>query len=256
MADCSVVGAAPAEVEQALQKASDEADVLIVLGGDGTIRSAAEKVRERKAFLIPLPGGTMNMLPHALYGARDWKAALGDTLANPTVHPVSGGAVGDQGFFCAALFGAPTLWADAREAFRKGHLIDATRKSVTAARRSLSEPLNYEFGSGVRGSAEAVAIVCPLISKVMDEHEEMLEAAAIDTATAGDALRLGLHTVFDDWRNDPAVRRAKVRSATIRGHGSLPITLDGERIKIGRNAQVTFLPLAFRALVPGAAPAL
>ena len=54
--------------------------------------------------------------------------------------------MGDHAFFVAALFGAPTLWAEAREAAREGHLLDAAQKSVTAARRSLSEPLEYEFG--------------------------------------------------------------------------------------------------------------
>ena len=93
-------------------------------------------------------------------------------------------------------------------------------------------------------------MVCPLISKTLDEHEPCLEAAAIDTMNAGDALRLGFHALMDDWRLDPAVTRAKIRSARITGHGDLPVILDGERVKMGREAEVTFLPLAFRALAP------
>ena len=95
-----------------------------------------------------------------------------------------------------------------------------------------------------------MAIVCPLISKVLDEHERCLEAAAIDTMTAGDALRLGFHALFDDWREDPSITRARVRTATVTGHGSLPVILDGERVKMGREVEVSFTPLAFRALVP------
>jgi diacylglycerol kinase family enzyme len=167
---------------------------------------------------------------------------------------VSGGMAGGHAFFVAALFGAPTLWADAREAAREGHLLEAAQKSVTAARRSLSEPLEYRFGDQ-SGSAEAVAIVCPMVSKVLDEHELCLEAAAIDTTTAGDALRLGFHALMDDWRLDPAVTRARITSATISGHGGLPVILDGERVKMGRKADVRFLPLAFRALAPAKAAA-
>jgi diacylglycerol kinase family enzyme len=44
--------------------------LLIVLGGDGTIRSAAALCAQECPLLIPLPGGTMNMLPKAFYGAR------------------------------------------------------------------------------------------------------------------------------------------------------------------------------------------
>ena len=244
-----VMGAAPVEIDATLDRAVREAEILVVLGGDGTIRSAAEKILGKPIILAPLPGGTMNMLPKALYGERPWKTALSDTLANPEIHEVSGGMVGGHAFFVAALFGAPTLWADAREAAREFHLLEAAQKSVTAARRSLSEPLEYDF-AGQSGSAEAVAIVCPLVSKILDEHEHCLEAAAIDTKNAGDALRLGFHALMDDWRVDPGVTRAKVKSATISGHGSLPVILDGERVKMGREVEVRYLPMAFRALAP------
>ncbi len=252
IANARVTGASPEEIEKALDDAIAEAEILVVLGGDGTLRSAAAKLFEKPVMLIALPGGTMNMLPKALYGERDWKSALRDTLANPEVREVSGGMAGENAFFVAALFGAPTLWADAREAVRAGHVLEAAQKSVTAARRSLSEPLSYTF-EGASGEAEAVAIVCPLISKVLDEHERCLEAAAIDTSTAGEALRLGFHALFDDWRSDPSITRAKIRTATVVAHGALPVIVDGERVKMGREAKVRFIPLAFRALAPAAA---
>jgi diacylglycerol kinase family enzyme len=254
LTDAIVLGAAPIEIEATLDRAIADAEVLVVLGGDGTIRSAAEKLLGKSTILVPLPGGTMNMLPRALYGDRPWRTALADTLDHPEIHTVSGGMAGDRAFFVAALFGAPTLWADAREAAREGHLLEAAQKSVTAARRSMAEPLEYRFGA-LSGSAEAVAVVCPLVSRVLDENELCLEAAAIDTTTAGDALRLGFHALMDDWRLDPAVTRAKITSATISGHGGLPVILDGERVKMGRDVEVRFLPLAFRALAPAKAAA-
>jgi diacylglycerol kinase family enzyme len=254
LTNSAVLGAAPAEIDATLDRAVSEAEILVVLGGDGTIRSAAEKILGKPIILAPLPGGTMNMLPKALYGERPWKLALSDTLANPEIHDVSGGMVGDHAFFVAALFGAPTLWADAREAAREGHVLEAAQKSVTAARRGFSEPLHYNFGDR-SGSAEAVVVVCPLISRVLDDSERCLEAAAIETPTAGDVLRLGFHALMDDWRLDPAVSRAKVQSASISGHGALPVILDGERVKMGRRAEVRYLPLAFRALAPAKTPA-
>ena len=53
----------------------------------------------RRKLIIPLPGGTMNMLPHALYGAHPWARILADTLAAPRVRTVSGGRIGGQTFF-------------------------------------------------------------------------------------------------------------------------------------------------------------
>lgn len=254
LAHVAIVVASPAEIDAALSKAVQDADVLVVLGGDGTIRSAIEKFADVSGHLIPLPGGTMNMLPKALYGERNWQAALADTLADPAIHPVSGGQAEKSRFFVAALLGAPALWADAREALRAGDLIEAVKRSFTAIRRSRSEPLDYAFGEALRGSAEAVAVVCPLISKVMSEDEKMLEAAAVDPESAAEALRLGFHALFDDWRDDPSVSRAKVKQVRVGGHGRVPVILDGEKVRMGRQVTIDFIPVAFRALVPAANP--
>jgi diacylglycerol kinase family enzyme len=251
----TIVCASPDELEAALDEAVLCADVLVVLGGDGTIRTAAEKSERSDNILIPLPGGTMNMLPRALYGARNWRDALADTLAAPESHCVSGGRAGSHAFYVAAIVGAPTLWADAREAVRQGKLLEAGRRAVTALRRGMSEPLEYTFDGGLTGSAEAVAVMCPLVSRVMNEDEGRLEAAAIDTRSAAELLRLGVNALFNDWRADPSVVRAKVKRVQITGHGRVPVILDGERVRMGRRVDIEFTPLAFRTLVPAGAPA-
>jgi diacylglycerol kinase family enzyme len=235
-----------------IEQAARAAEVLFILGGDGTIRTAVEACRSGRVLLAPLPGGTMNMLPRALYGDLAWPEVLRAILASPRVRPIGGGRAENRLFFVAALLGAPTLWADAREALRAGRLAEAARRAVTAARRSFSEPLGYAFGGVLTGSAEAVAVVCPLISKAMDEGDGRLEAAAIDTRTAADALRLGFHAVFDDWRADPAVVRTKVRWARVSAHGPVPVILDGEKVRMGRQVTLEYVPVAFRALVPAA----
>ena len=43
------------------EAAGQKLNVFIVLGGDGTIRRAAEACTETSSYLIALPGGTMNM---------------------------------------------------------------------------------------------------------------------------------------------------------------------------------------------------
>ena len=179
LANCDVVSVGPEALDAALSDAVAHADVVAVLGGDGTIRSAAAKCGTADKLLIPLPGGTMNMLPHALYGDRVWEAALKDTLADPIIQGVSGGRAGSELFFCAAVLGAPTLWADAREALRHLDVIEAAKRSATAIRRSHDKPLAYQFDDLAQGSAEAVAVICPLVSRGLADDEPCLEAAAI-----------------------------------------------------------------------------
>ena len=249
LAHAKVVSVAPDELEQALDAAAAEADVVVVLGGDGTIRSAAAKCGAAGKLLAPLPGGTMNMLPHALYGNVTWQAALKQTLAAPAMRDVSGGKAQGHAFFCVAILGAPSLWAEAREALRHGDLIETIRRAVTAIRRH-HEALSYRLGDELTGKAEAVAIICPLVSHAMDETEGSLEAAALDPSTAGSIFRLAFHAIFDDWRQDPSVSLARVKTVRVTGHGKVPVILDGERVSMGRAVNVIFEPLAFRALAP------
>jgi diacylglycerol kinase family enzyme len=95
---------AATEMERSFAEAAEQKlEVLIVLGGDGTIRTGAEACAERGSFLIPLRGGTMNMLPRALYGDMSWEDALKNTLAAPSARVLSGGRVADKQF-------SPQLW--------------------------------------------------------------------------------------------------------------------------------------------------
>ena len=247
--DVETISVGASEISAALQAAGDRADVLVVLGGDGTIASAATLAGEAGPLLIPLPGGTMNMLPKALYGSSDWRTALKATLAEPKVQDVSAGDAEGYRFYCAAILGAPSLWADAREAVREGNLLEAAKRAVTATRRSLSDTVEYEFGA-MTGSAKAVAVICPLISQDMNLEDAALEAVALDPATAADLFGLAFHAAFDGWRNDSSVKRAKVRSVQVRAHGEIPVIFDGEKVHIDRQVKITFLPTAFRALVP------
>jgi diacylglycerol kinase family enzyme len=109
----------PSGIVKAVEAAVKAAPgLVIVLAGDGTARLAAELCGPDGPLVAPLPGGTMNMLPKAIYGTTDWKLALRSALAKGEVREISGGEVGGKSFYVAAILGAPALWADAREAVR------------------------------------------------------------------------------------------------------------------------------------------
>lgn len=246
----TVVAVTSGELVAALDAALNACDVLVLLGGDGTIRVAADKAGAAGIPLIPLPGGTMNMLAHALYGPIGWEQALSATLADPEVRTVSGGKAQGRSFYCVAILGTPALWADAREALRRGDLIAAVARSATAIRRSGGHRLRYQMGDTLRGEAEAVAVICPLVSRSLTQNDQVLEAVALDPETASEAFRLALHAMFDNWRFDPAVALAKVTTVTLTGHGRIPVILDGEIMNMGRAVTIRFHPTAFHAITP------
>ena len=250
-----VCEADPRDLANAVRAAVDQApDLVVILAGDGTAAMAARRAGPDGPLIAPLAGGTMNMLPHALYGPLDWRQALAATLESGEERWVSGGEVDSHPFYVAAILGAPTLWARAREAMRKGRLDLALARARTALSRTFSGPLSYHLDNGVEGSAEALALLCPLVSRRM-QGETALEAAALDVKNAAESFRLGLNALTGDWRNDPAVLINLVTGADARARGSIPAMLDGEPRRLPSEVSVRFVPRAFRALVPTPPPA-
>lgn len=238
------------QVQQAL---AARPDVLFVLAGDGTAGTIASRAGPDGPLIAPLPGGTMNMLPRALYGTADWKIALRLALEEGAEQCVAGGEVSDgrfrQAFYCAAILGAPALWAPAREAVRQGKIGLAWAYGRRALKRAFTGRLRFSLDGRADRRAEALVLISPMISKAMDEQTG-LEAAAMNPADALQAFRLAAHAVFDDWRQDPAVTTKSIQQATVRARSRIPAVIDGEPALLRHEARVRFIPAAFRALAP------
>lgn len=228
---------------------AQEPDVLFVLAGDGTARAVASKVGPDGPLVAPLPGGTMNMLPKALYGTTDWKAALRGALEEGSAQYVSGGVVLGESFYCAAIFGSPALWAPAREAMRTGRLGLAWTYARRALKRAFSGKIRVELDDGKMRRTEALALISPMISKAMEDPVG-LEAAAMDPNDAAEAFRLAATALFSDWRQDPSVVTQPAKRIRIRARSRIPAVLDGEPTLLPPDTTIRFVPRAFRALAP------
>jgi diacylglycerol kinase family enzyme len=245
-----VVAPEPGELMRALSRAVDAGpDLLVVLAGDGTARAAAELCGPKGPMLAPLPGGTMNMLPHAVYGDRAWPEALTAALEGEP-RDLGGGEVDGRLFLVAAILGSPALWAPAREAARQRKLRLALLRAQRAFSRAFTGRLRYGLDSGSRGKAEAMIFMCPLASKVMHDDEPALEAAGVAPTGPGDALRLGLNAALGDWRRDPAVEVGRCRQARVWSSGRIPAILDGEPARLGHVVEIVFRPALARVLAP------
>lgn len=245
----NIVTPPPGEIRSGLQAAIDRSpDLLVVLAGDGTARCAAELAGPDGPLLAPLAGGTMNMLPNAVYGARPWAEALHDVLEAGETHPLGGGRIDGHRFLVAAILGSPALWAPAREAARERKVRLALDRAKNAWRRAFTGRLRYSLDGGAREKAEALVFMCPLASKVMDDDAGALEAAALNVHGAGEALRLGLNAIVRDWRMDPAVDNRPTRLARVWSAQDIPALLDGEMVKLSRLTEVRYEPCVCRVL--------
>jgi diacylglycerol kinase family enzyme len=239
------------EMERSFAEAAGQKlEVLIVLGGDGTIRTAAEVCAEKGPYLIPLPGGTMNMLPRALYGDVAWEESLKNTLAAPSLKVLSGGRIAGKQFLIAAIVGAPALLVEPRESMREGNIVDAIEKGSVAFRKMFETKIQYLISDDMKGEAEAVALICPLISEQMSDSEQALEAAVVDVESAAEVVRLATTAAFGKWRDDRNILLTKTKRVDVQSSEDIPATLDGERVNLGRSAEIDFVSRALTVLVP------
>jgi diacylglycerol kinase family enzyme len=247
-----VVEAPPASILATLRAAIDaKPDLLILLAGDGTAAIAAELCGMTGPLLAPLAGGTMNMLPHALYGRRPWPDALRETLVNGQPKVVSCGLAAGRPFYVAAILGAPALWAHAREAVRKRRFRLAFLRARHALAHAFSGSLRFSLNGGGRRKARALTLMCPLVSRALDS-EQALEAAALDPRGAADAFRLGLSTLLGRWREDASVRVELCTAGQAWARGRIPTILDGEPHRLESPVAIQFRGEGFRAFAPPA----
>lgn len=240
---------APNELGDSLRAAVDAApDLLIVLAGDGTARAAAELAGPTGPMIAPLPGGTMNVLPHAVYGPRTWQAALKLALDQGYEQVIGGGEVEGHRFLVGGIFGWPALWAPAREAARYGKMKLAWLRARRAMRRTFEGRLRYSLEGGAREKAEALMLMCPLTSKALDNDDSVLEAAAFDVHGAADIMRVGLHAILGDWREVAGVEVDRCRVARIWGASGVPALLDGESVRLKPLTEVRYTKEVARIL--------
>jgi len=249
--NCKIWSRESDKIEQAFAEAAAYTPkVLVVLGGDGTIRTAAEACAGTGIYLLPLAGGTLNMLSRALYGDVSWQDALKSTLAAPSIKALSAGRTGDELFFVAAIVGAPGLWMEARESLRERDIRNAVGKSAVAFQTMFDTKIRYSISSEPSGEAEVLAITCPLVSEEMSDAEQAFEAAAIDIENATQLLGLATAAAFGKWRDNESVTLTKTRHVTVQSTKDIPLFLDGERVSVGEKAEISFVSDAVNVVVP------
>jgi Sphingosine kinase and enzymes related to eukaryotic diacylglycerol kinase len=232
------------------EAAGQKLDIFIVLGGDGTIRRGAEACSESSPYLIALPGGTMNVLPRALYGDLSWEDALKNTLAAPSAKMLSGARVANKQFFVAAIVGAPALWVQARESVREGDILDVIERGSVALQNMFETKVRYRMSEQINGEAEAVVLICPLVSEEMSGSEQALEAAVVDVENAAEVIRLATAAAFGKWRDDRKILLTKTKRLAVQSNNEIPATLDGESVNLGTRAEIDFVSRALTVLVP------
>lgn len=193
-------------------------DLLLVWTGDGTINTAATKAAGWDGAILPLPGGTLNLLSKALHGDRQATVILADTLQGkgrrspiPTIRSATGEA------FITVVAGPATRWAEVRETMRQDGLIEASRAAPDALDAMTNAP-----GVKVAGDER------PYPAVILTPTPDGIRADGILTEGTGDVLRHGLAWLGGDFRNGPSEGIATGETIILESDAAISLEYDGE----------------------------
>lgn len=210
-------------IPNAAELARRTIDLLIVWTGDGTINAAASRAAGWDGAILPLPGGTLNLLSKALHGDRDAPDILVDALGGkarrariPTIRTAEGEA------FITIVVGPATRWAGVRETMRQDGLIEASRAAPDALDAMMNAP-------GVRVAGDGRD--WPAIILTPTAHG--IRADGIVADRSADVLRHGLAWLGGDFRDGPTEELSTSETITLEGETPISLEYDGELQETG-----------------------
>ena len=220
---------------------------VIVVGGDGTARAAAVRAVQTGIPIIPMPGGTMNVLPKIVFGHGDMARAIADL---PRLKPsaLDVGRVSGEMFFLSAAFGLAGPMARLREATRSEHKFDRVRKAAGALLKSIRPSLQcrvrWRTPNDKWRNAHSLIVAIGDIERILspdgEDHGSRLEVAALKLRSVWQMFAFGAAFVSGAWRNSKNLKIVRAREVEIIVPSKRPlIVLDGEPMRVSRVGMVT-----------------
>ena len=218
---------------------ADKPDVLIVWGGDGTIACALRQAGPEGPAVLPLPGGTMNLLPLRVLGEDGMQEGILDrALEGGQIRAMPcGEIIGGERFFVAAMIGDLTRLAHSREALREGKILEAAE--IVHDGSALALKSNLSWRAPGRRSQTATALTV----NINPETPGVLEVATIDPDNLLELARISFDMVRDGWRKAESIQisDASAVEVSLIEARAISLTLDGELMDLPS-------PLRFRRI--------
>jgi len=203
--------------------------LIAIHGGDGTLSRTIAGLEGFAGSVLPLPGGTYNLLAREIFGERD-PFEIVELLGAGGLTPARRPCVRGEGVTALAelLAGPGAKWADVREEMREANIGEVIAKGWDAAATSAVGPM-VALAEPERGREEGYAGV-RLIPRPQGIAIEGYRAEGL-----GDYVQQGLAILKRDFREGPhddlgAAEKIAVRSME---DEPIPLMVDGERSEGG-----------------------
>jgi diacylglycerol kinase family enzyme len=249
-----------AAIARAVDAAADEAEIVVVGGGDGTLRSAAARLANRSAALGVLPLGTFNHFAKDLGIPLDLDGAA-RAIAEGTAQPYDVAAVNGRIFINHAGVGLYPHMVDRRERLRNAPGLGKFPAMAIAMFDALRE--YRTFGLRMRIADEARTRRSPFLFVANNKY--ILDAYGLERPEGHDKLtlllahdagrwalfRMGVKALVgrlgEDSYDTFVFDRAVIESRRER----LLVELDGEVEALEPPLEFALLPRALRVVRPG-----
>lgn len=206
------------------------ADVLIVWTGDGTINAAAGQAEGWAGAMLPLPGGTLNLLSKKLHGDRTPPDILRDVLSDIARRQrIAILQSSERIALITILAGPATQWAEVRETMRQDGVISATREAPEALDAMLNAA-GVSLGGNGRVGGDAAAATYPAI--ILTPTDDGIEAHGVLADGVMDIMRHGLAWLAGDFRDGPSEFLAKSDRIELVSTDNISMEFDGELMEI------------------------
>jgi diacylglycerol kinase family enzyme len=250
-------------VTAASSAALDGIDLVVAVGGDGTVRGCAEGLARTGVPLAIVPHGTANLLARTLRVPGHPKAALGVALA---VTPGTGGvdrtidlAVADEVPFTAmAGMGLDAaVVAGTRLKHQFGWLAYAVSGAAHLALPPARFSIRLDSGAPVERAARSVVVgnsgLLPGGFSLLPDarpDDGLLDVGVLAPHGPFGWPRLATRVLARSHHEDRMLERFQARKVEISATTSLPREVDGELVAASRSLTVTVVPSALTVRMP------
>jgi diacylglycerol kinase family enzyme len=258
-ADFLVTEKAEAGVAAASGAALDGADLVVAVGGDGTVRGCAEGLAGTGVPLGVVPHGTANLLARTLRIPGNPKAALAVALNSSGVDRKIDLAVADEVPFTAMA--GMGLDAAVVAATRLKHQIGWLAYAISGAAHLALAPARFTIrldgGPPVERQARSVVVgnsgLLPGGFSLLPDarpDDGVLDVGVLAPHGPFGWARLATRVLTHSSRQDRMLERFQARTVEIATEAPLPREVDGELITAGHSLTVTVQPGALTVRMP------
>jgi diacylglycerol kinase family enzyme len=256
----------PEELERAVDEAvASDIDVLVIAGGDGTIKAAAAKLVGKQIALGIIPLGTLNRLARDLNLPFD-PAEAASVIAQGQPRAIDVADVNGHIFLCSSLLGLPLRVAEQRQALRGAGTFERLSGYAVLLKNFLANRRRFtvEIDDGSRATQERAMSIAVSNNPFAREASPTLSRTCLDSGKL--ALYLSKHEsggamswailkrLFGKWDDqDPHVEEVCAKRIVLRSERrEVRLSNDGEIERLSTPLTYTIKPRALRIMVAAA----